>query len=65
MAHTAIQKVLEGVPVGYQRVQRNKQRNLSAKYAHLFNKGGAQVDRKKAEKAGKRKHKTKRYNDDI
>jgi len=33
--------------------------NLTAKHAHKFNRAAVQVDKKKAAKAGKMKHKTR------
>lgn len=36
---------------------KTRQRNYVAKHAHEFNKAATHVDRKKAEKRGKRKHK--------
>tara|TARA_R110002012_G_scaffold106399_1_gene247671 strand:- start:1998 stop:2159 length:162 start_codon:yes stop_codon:yes gene_type:complete len=45
--------------MGYKRVQKDKakERNLVAKHARKYNKGGAMLDRRAAQKRGAVKHK--------
>ena len=47
--------------MGHKRRQEDKRRNLVHKYAHKFNKAATMVDRKRATKAGKVKHKGEQY----
>jgi hypothetical protein len=49
--------------MGYNRKQgdRAKRGNPVAKYAHEFNRAATQVDRKKAQKRGKQKHRKPLY----
>ena len=49
--------------MGYQRRTEDKRRSPVAKFAHLYNKSATMEDRKKAQKRGKTKHKTRGYDD--